>query len=350
MLAKRAKALLLDKTDYYALAARVSGLVAPVVIEELAEFGPQPTETDYRLLTQVKGNGLVRGVVGVAPASRFLRQAPVDAKRIRDAAYVAELLNQQFRVEVGKNAVALLHPVDGARFDPENQACPKELVFCGALRQELDTIQDDLLSHGVYTDRLEISSISLVAGLQSYLRYLGSTSAVLVLELLADQTHVRIITANGLGATRSLVTGFNSFLPVVRSELGLKDEESARKVFFSNSFDFTTKGAQLIRKLVRDLQSAVGFYEVQTGQSIGHVFMPMLPPNLRWLGRSFAEGLGVSALEIDFPGWLPAAGIQLANPAMLSQVDNRWMALFSLVAFQAQAKNNPAPTSDGKAT
>jgi len=35
--------------------------------------------------------------------------------------------------------------------------------------------------------------------------------------------------------------------------------------------DFTGMGPVLIKKLLKELQSSIGFYEVQTGQSIGQV-------------------------------------------------------------------------------
>ena len=37
--------------------------------------------------------------------------------------------------------------------------------------------------------------------------------------------------------------------------LGLKDEESARKLFYSNTFDFTGMGSVLTKKLIKELQS-----------------------------------------------------------------------------------------------
>ena len=65
--------------------------------------------------------------------------------------------------------------------------------------------------------------------------------------------------------------------PVIQAELGLKDEDSARKLFYSNTFDFTEMGPSLLRKLLKELQASTGFYEVQTGQTIGQLYLALLP-------------------------------------------------------------------------
>lgn len=333
MLAKRSKPLFLDKTDAVMLAARTSSPRAPLVVEEIAELALQPTETDYRLLSQAKSNGLIPASISVSPTSRFLKHVAIDAKRLKEpASYYKEILEQQCSIDPATHRFRVLNASNGLDVDPTSPSNVKEAVICGASVAELDEIQDAFIQKGVYPSRLEIASVSMIDGLVSYIRSLKITDAVLVLELLADQTLVRIVKAEGVGATRILAAGFNSFLPIVRGELGLRDDESARKVFFSNSFDFTTMGSQLIRKLVRDLQSAVGFYEVQTGQAIGHVFMPFLPANLRWLARSFGEGLGVGALEINYQAWLQSVGVTFSDPAMLQKIDARWLPLFSMMA------------------
>ncbi len=71
---------------------------------------------------------------------------------------------------------------------------------------------------------------------------------------------------------RPIPYGLNSMFPTVQSELGLKDEDSARKLFFSNTFDFTELGPSLLKKMLKELQASTGFYEVQTGQTIGQIF------------------------------------------------------------------------------
>ena len=120
-------------------------------------------------------------------------------------------------------------------------------------------------------------------------------------------------------------------IPVVQKELNLKDEESARKLFYSNAFDFTGLAPLLTKKLLKDLQSSIGFYEVQTGQSIGQVICPMLPPKLAWLEPAIAAQLAVPVLKPDLPTWLQSLQITLAAPVAAVQ-DARHLGLFGLMA------------------
>jgi len=119
-------------------------------------------------------------------------------------------------------------------------------------------------------------------------------------------------------------------VPVVQEELGLKDEESARKLFFSNTFDFTGMGSTLIKKLMKELHSSIGFYEVQTGQSVGLLHTMLLPPKLEWLNTALAHGLSVETLEMDFTSWLASRNITLSEN-LQSSMDARWFGLCSLM-------------------
>src|SRR5213083_683655 len=103
-------------------------------------------------------------------------------------------------------------------------------------------------------------------------------------------------------------------VPIVQKELGLKDEESARKLFYSNTFDFTGMGPLLIKKLLKELQSSIGFYEVQTGQSVGQVLITQLPPKLSWLEGAVTSNLGIASLKLDPVPWLQSRQITIPEP------------------------------------
>jgi len=126
-------------------------------------------------------------------------------------------------------------------------------------------------------------------------------------------------------------------VPIVQKELGLKDEESARKLFYSNAFDFTGMGATLLKKLLKELQSSIGFYEVQTGQSIGQVICTLLPPKLGWLQTVVAAQLGVPVLDVDIAKWLPARGISMAPGVATGELSNNGLGLFSLMVQHTHA-------------
>ena len=154
----------------------------------------------------------------------------------------------------------------------------------------------------------------------------------LVVEIGADVTHSFIVTGSGVDASRPIPQGFNSMIPMVQQELNLKDEESARRLFFSNTFDFTGMGPVLIKKLLRELHSSIGFYEVQTGQSIGQLVCMLLPAKLSWLETVISTQLGVTTLKPKFSAWFEAQQVTLPAEHQAAAFDARWLGLFGLMA------------------
>jgi hypothetical protein len=91
-------------------------------------------------------------------------------------------------------------------------------------------------------------------------------------------------------------------------------------------------GGTLIKKLLKELQSLIGFYEVNTGQSIGSVLCTQLPANLGWLSGTMATALGVGTFKLDLVPWIESLGIQLGEGVSAPTPEDRWMGLFSLMA------------------
>jgi hypothetical protein len=96
-------------------------------------------------------------------------------------------------------------------------------------------------------------------------------------------------------------------------------------------------GGALVKKLLKELQSSIGFYEVQTGQSIGHVVCTQLPASLSWLGATMAGSLGVPPLKVEMLPWLESQNIKLLDGVALGQPEERWFGLFSLLASYKNA-------------
>ena len=178
---------------------------------------------------------------------------------------------------------------------------------------------------------MELGSVAMLGGVVDYLTHVKSKTPTLVLEIGTDATQSFIVTAHGVEASRPIPQGLDAMIPIVQKELGLKDEESARKLFYSNTFDFTGMGPLLIRKLLKELQSSIGFYEVQTGQSVGQLLSMQLSPKLGWLDTAIAGALGVTSLKLDATAWLQSRRITLAEPIARAAHDSRWFGLFAMM-------------------
>ncbi len=340
--AAKTKGFVLDRGEQTTLLARVSSLQAPLVIEEIRECPTNDEAAFGEILAGLlpkKGSGYSHTHCGISPATRFIRRATLDLKRVKEADYLSEVVNTQFRVDAAQNAISVLNAFDGLDYDATKGGANKEVLFCGLPSAEVARAQSELLRQNLFPARLELSSMAALGAIIDYLKFTDSSKPTLVLELGAEQTQSYIVSARGVEATRPIAVGLDAMVPVVQKELGLKDEESARKLFFSNTFDFTGMGASLCKRLLKELQSSMGFYEVQTGQSISQLVCPVLAAKLSWLEAVIASQVGVSVLQPDFLPWLGARQITLGESVPVASLDARKFALLGLVV----QFNNPAP-------
>ena len=187
------------------------------------------------------------------------------------------------------------------------------------------------MSFGIYPERVELSTLALLGGLISYSEIKERIAPTLFLEISSDSAQVLIYQGNHLDVARPIPYGLNSMYPIIQRELGLKDESSARKLFSSNTFDFTEMGGLLLKKLLKELQASTGFYEVQTGQTIGEIFLSALPDNLSWIGSTLSRILGVDVLVPEYSDWFSAHSIEWQDQADLLSLGSRWFGLFSLM-------------------
>ncbi len=334
-LSKKTKGYFVEHNSHSVLLARTSSRNGPMVIEELTSCVSNNAEALGGALMQLNpkksgSNSYTRSTCGVYSDSRVVRHVTLDPKRYKDPAYVNDVLTNQVRIEADKYALALLNANDGTDFD-FSISTKKEAIVAGMLNDEVVTLQNALLGQGIYPERLELGTLSALGAIVDYLNFSQIKTPTLVLEIDTDSTQSFIVSDTGVENSRSIPQGLEAMIPAVQKEIGLKDEEAARKLFYSNAFDFTGMGASLIKKLLKELQSSIGFYEVQTGQSIGQVVCTLLPPKLGWLENAISTQLGVPVLAVDYKNWLQARGLTFDETAGKQELNNRWLGLFSLM-------------------
>lgn len=339
---KKTKGFCVDFGEQAVLVARLSQNEAPFQVEELKEFAVADREGLQNYLKTSEGlgpTGYAHARCSIYPAKRLVRRQTLDLKRVKEPGYFNEIVAQQFRVEAEKYTTLVLNPADGAEFDA-SKGTQKEALFCGLPADEILRWQDAVLELGIYPERLELGTVATLGALINYRKFKQDRTPVLLLEMGDEATQSFIVGSEGVDISRPIPSGVAAMIPVVQKELGLKDEESARKLFYSNTFDFTSMGGTLIKKLLKELQSSIGFYEVQTGQSIGAILCTQLPPSLAWLSGTIAGALGVSTLKVEVAPWAESLGITLAPGVQPAAPDERWLGLFGLMA---NYENVPAP-------
>ncbi len=334
LFAKKTKGYCIDIGGESILWARLSGMDLPLIVEELREFSVGDDEGIKQYLKTAEGKGptgYAHARCGVSPPRSVVRRQTLDLKRTKEPAYFSEIFTQQFRIEAEKYSMFTLNASDGSEYDSV-KGTQKEVLFCGMPHDEIVARQDALLATGIYPENLELTSVAMLGGLVNYLKFKQSNTPLLFLEMGYDSTQSHILSSSGVDISRPISSGISSMIPVVQKELGLKDEESARKLFYSNTFDFTSMGGVLVKKLLKELQASIGFYEVQTGQSVGNVLCLHLPPNLDWLRATLAGSLGIGVFELELPPWLESLGIRFAEGVSIPANQVRWLGLFSLLA------------------
>jgi hypothetical protein len=332
---QKTKGYFVELNDHAVLLARTSNPTAPFTVEDMQECPPNDPAALQAALTQIQPkktpSGYLHAAVGTYPAKRVVRRHSLELKRVKEPGYFAEVCSQQFRIEQDKYSLAILNANDGADFDMA-KAVQKEVIFCGLPTEDANALQASLLESRIYPERLELGTVAALGGVVDCLAHGKSKTPTLVLEIGTDSTHSFIVSASGVEASRPIPQGLDAMVPIVQKELGLKDEESAKKLFFSNTFDFTGMGPLLIKRLLKELQSSIGFYEVQTGQSVGQLLCTQLSPKLAWLDAAIAGALGIQSVRLDPVPWLQSRQITVPDALVKTVQDVRWFGLLGLMA------------------
>lgn len=331
---KKSKGYFIETNALSVMVARTSGAGATLSVEEVAECPAHDLKAIAEMFEQIQGgksaDRFLHAVVGVYPPKRVVRYYALDLKRLKEPEYLNEVMVQQLRIEPAKFMVMLLNARDGSDYDLV-KATQKGVLFCGLPTEDLTKQQEQLIATGVYPERLELGSVATLGALTDYLNQAKLKAPTLVLELGLDATSSFIVNAEGVDASRPIPLGLDSMVAGVQKELGLKDEETARKLFYSSEFDFKETAPVLLKRLMKELQSLIGFYEVQTGQTVGRVLITQLPSNLRWIESALAMGLGIEVLKWDAVEWLERHEITIGEGVAQAILEPRWLGLLSLM-------------------
>lgn len=344
MFGTKAKGLFLDLVGDYALIARVTDTNPPFTIEELQEVDLSDSAAaaaTLRGVLGVRGSTFALAACSVYPSSRVVARVAAESRKLSDDGYLATQVAEALKINPALYRLMPLSPQDGLDAI-SNKTVLKEVLICGALQDELSAIQSRLLEAGVFPQRMVLGTVAAIGGVASLVNASEGKHPTLLLEIGHEQTQVFVVSRDGVDITRSVNFGISSMIPIVQKELGLKDEESARKLFFSNSFDFTGMGPQLTKRLLRELQASIGFYEVQTGQSISHLCCTLLPAKVNWLQKTLADVLGMKVLQPDYVAWLKSMNIAMADGVPVAELSAMWMSLFSAMGDYRRHENEAA--------
>jgi len=345
LFSKKPKGFFVEINESSVMFARTSAFTGPMDLEELIECPAGDAVAFAEGLRQIQPkkapSGYLHAAVGVYPPKRIVRRHTLELKRLREQGYLAEVFSQQLRIEQDKFTLAIINSNDGADYDL-SKGLQKDVLFCGLPTEDLLAVQEAVLGGGIFPERLELGSVAALGALTDCLAFTKSKTPTLVLEVGNDTTHSFIVSAAGVEASRPIPQGFDAMVPIVQKELGLKDEESARKLFRSNTFDLAGMGPLLIKRLLKELQSSIGFYEVQTGQSVGQVICMQMPVKLGWLEGAVASSLGIASVSLDPVPWLRSRQVSVPDALAKTAAEPKWFGLLSLLVQYTTVHAVPA--------
>lgn len=330
---KKAKGLYIEKDAFTLRIAEVNSLSAPLRVDALHEC----SLSDVKSVRTAAGleasrNRFLPVHYGCLPDSRFFELIKVPSlAKARDGAFWETTL-KQLRLEPELVQHAIMDAGNGINLEQlESSSGSADLLLFGALRKEMLRYQGEVVGENIVPESLQISTVSAIGGMRDFLIRAGVEAPVLFLEMGENVAHLFVLARGRLVLTRSVAFGYNSVLPLICSELGFKDQESAKKLFFSNTFDFRDIGGVLFGRLLKELNAASGFYEMQTGQPLYGFAMTGVPGGLDWVGSTIAKGLEIDQLELDWEGWLTVHGVSLGDDVAATELTVAHLPLMSLM-------------------
>ncbi len=311
---------------------RVSSLAAPATIEAIEEIelgGDSETiASSVRKFCGAKANGFLNGNCIVYPERRVVRQVTIDAPKGKETEFVFDFLHNEIKDAPQELAAHCLSPINGAEVDPKEYG-RKEVLICGVPHSDIGELQQSLLEYAIYPKRVELGTVGMLGAWQDVLKWKGSKVPALLLELDERSANAVIIGAKGIELSRRIETGSKDIAEALKLELNLKDEEAAVRLLASKDFDFSTISKKIIRKLLRELQSSIGYYEVQTGQSVNWIHSAFRSVKMDWLESSIGSFLNLEPFELNMQEWLNSSGVSFANDELSKIPDVSWIGLFS---------------------
>ncbi len=314
-------------------AARISSDTTPTVVEEVIEIDlskDNSPASSIRDFAKAKSNAYMHAACVIYPQGRLVRQLLLDTQRGKEVDFLMDYLRKSGGVDPEEFSAYCLSAEDGSEIDLSDFN-KKEILVCGASKTEISNEQNSLVENGIYPRRLELGTLGTIGALKDAIGSDAGRSPALFLEIDKESTNAVIVGPKGVEMARRIDCGATHIAQALKEEMNLKDESAAEKILQSRDFDLGPIAPKLLRKLLRELQSSIGFFEVQTGSSVSELYCLKDGRFLPWLESSICDLLNLTVLPLDLEKWLDDKSVTFASEEILGQVDNTWLSLFSLV-------------------
>lgn len=333
MLSTSSNELFIDQTGHSLVAADVAVSNNSITIKRIKEWEdtePEKLKTSVKEFIGLKKGTWQPGYCSVHPNSSFIKKTVLEnVARAKDPKYLEHILIDELNVSPKLFKVKTLNAANGYVFHPEFSVS-KNLVFCGALIDELKTHQTYLLKCGVYPNRMELGSLLFLAGVIEYSRN-SFTGPIIAGEVNMESTFIAIACKGELSLVRTIPFGIRHMVPLIQKELGLEDERAISELLASKSIDLAQMASTFLNKIYKEIQASIDYYEVATGLSASHLIVAPLARNYAWIPESIAKELSLNLVSVDIKNWFDGINLKLPDDVCLESLDMRWFNLFTLI-------------------
>jgi len=321
-------------SEYGVLVARWSSRGVPTSLDFARGFPMGEARVVRPFLEEVglvrRGN-LVLATCGFSSSDRFIVKAEFDnPSRFRDPQYVSDYLNKNYPLGNSEKQAAVITPDRGMPSSLGAAAGGREFLLCGCARKTALAAQERCLEYGVYPERLELTTISSLAAMIVHLRQAYITTPVLVLDVTAGHTFAVILDQCAIASSKIIHEGIDTWISRLQQRLQLDELAVAKRLLCSDNFDFKDIGPELLKSYLADVQSIINYYEVASGQAIGHIWITGIPCHLSWVASVLVSSFGLEDVTPRLVDWLESQGI-VADPSVIAGFEGCLFRLFSLM-------------------
>jgi PEGA domain len=322
-----------DSTGYFIelgennlIIARTNLGQRPRAVEELREVWLGDAAAVDGLIAELKpagSTGKAVTLLRLKPRKSFLSDS-AQAQKVKNAAAVEEFLKDALGAENVPASWAWVAAKDGR--PPENGAqWVLDATPVAATEEALAKIKGwsfELL-------RSESAPLSLAGALATAVRTAQAGVPVLFCDVSEMDTHLYLITAQGVSAHTTAAAGFDALAGATQEALGLKFRGSAARLLFNETYDFADSAAKIVEPLAAGIKGAL--------PSLGAIAPASLVcggilAKQAWITQALASALGLKPFAPDTAAVASSLGLTLSGNVKADTVAPAWLGVLGAAA------------------
>lgn len=269
----------------------------------------------------------------IQPTSQFIYRTKLEPKiKNQGIRGLSVLIKERFNVDLAQNKVAVLSADTGLEINEKTKEFPDNICIIGAQKNELKSIQEEMMRVNIFLQKLYFTSLAIPFGLGDYNRTFNFKRPILVVDFSMQRSCVYVVGGDKVLAAYPPTHGFKNLLSLARKECNLPDDISTYRFLTSEVSPNNEVVPQLLQRMVSDIKSYIDFFEVQAGDVVDALFFVGLPDKMSWLREALSKILEINLLKVDYKNWFEKRKISFDSDVNLKKVSNdNWFGTISAV-------------------